>query len=268
MNIRFATKQDITQLKHIWKICFGDSDAYIHNFFQHIFVPEQTVVATTESIVVGVVYLLPAKLKNAPFMYGYAIGVLPEYRGLGYTQMMLSFVKKESQKKQFLFGLHPANEKLSSFYQKIGLKEMYGLKFVDTSSCKNESSCALYDLDATEFFQLREAAYQNLVSWNAKMISYIMRETREYGGFAKKIKINGNTRLLFGIYNDNSILIKETTMTDDEIKAFSAAIKSYFNAEQIFWFLPSWSTFKGEIQTTILGFGDKDSQTYMNLFLD
>lgn len=268
MEIRFATNQDITQLKKIWKICFGDRDAYIHEFFQNNFVPEQTVVAESDNLVVGVVYLLPAKLKNKPFMYGYAIGVLPEYRGMGYTQKMLSFVQSESRRKQFLFGLHPANEKLSSFYQKIGLNIMYGLKFVDTSNFANKSSCVLYDIDATEFFQLREAAYQNLVSWDVNMISYILRETPEYGGFARKIIIHGNTRLLFGICNDNMVLIKETTMTDDEIKDFSASIKSYFNAEQIFWFLPSWSTLEGEIQTTVLGFEDENNDVYMNLFLD
>ena len=268
MEIRFATNQDITQLKEIWKICFGDSDAYIHEFFQHNFVPEQTVVAARDNLVVGVVYLLPAKLKNKPFMYGYAIGVLPEYRGLGYTQKMLSFVKDESQKKQFLFGLHPANEKLSTFYQKIGLKEMYRLKYVDTSNFANKSTCVFYDINAREFVELRETAYQNLVSWDTKMISYILQETREFGGFAKKIMLNGNTRVLFGVCHDNIVLIKETTMTDDEIKAFSASIKSYFTAEQIFWFLPSWSTLEGEIQTTILGFEDNDSEVYMNLFLD
>ncbi len=268
MEIRFATYQDIKQLKKIWKICFGDCDAYIHAFFQHNFVPEQTVVVASDNLVVGVAYLLPAKLKNKPFMYGYAIGVLPEYRGQGYTQKMLSFVKEESQKKRFLFGLHPANEKLSSFYQKIGLKGMYRLKYVDTSDFANESSCAFYDIDATEFVELREAAYKNLVSWDANMISYILQETREYGGFAKKIIIHGNTRLLFGVCHDNMVLIKETTMTDDEIKDFSASIKLYFNAEQIFWHLPSWSTLAGEIQTTILGFEDKNNDVYMNLFID
>lgn len=268
MEIRFAANQDIAQLKEIWKICFGDSDAYIHEFFQHNFVPEQTVVAVRDNLVVGVVYLLPAKLKDKPFMYGYAIGVLPEYRRLGYTQKMLSFVKEESQKKRFLFGLHPANEKLSSFYQKIGLKEMYCLKFVDTSNFANKFSCDLYDIEATEFFQLRKAAYQNLVSWDTKMISFILQETRASGGFAKKIMLNGRSRLLHGVCHDNKVLIKETTMTDDEIKAFSAAIKLYFNAEQIFWFLPSWSMLEGEIQTTVLGFENKNSEVYMNLFLD
>ncbi len=268
MNIRFATSQDITQLKDIWKICFGDSDAYIHEFFQYNFMPKQTVVAVTDNLVVGVVYLLPAKLKNTPFMYGYAIGVLPEYRGMGYTQKMLSFVQSESRRKRFLFGLHPANEKLSSFYQKIGLKEMYRLKFVDTSNFTNKSSCVLCDVTAAEYFQLREAAYRDFVSWDAKMISFILQETRASGGFAKKIEINGNTRLLFGICGDNSVIIKETTMTDDEIKALSASIKSYFNAEKIFWYLPNWSTLEGEIQTTILGFEDNNSEIYMNLFLD
>ena len=75
-------------------------------------------------------------------------------------------------------------------------------------------------------------------------------------------------RVLLGICKDNAVLIKETTMTDEEIKAFSAFIKSYFHADQISFLLPTSSTLQGEIKTMILGFDDSDRETYMNLFLD
>ena len=45
MIIRFANKTDIPQLKSIWKVCFGDSDEYIDFFFDHMFKPENAVVA-------------------------------------------------------------------------------------------------------------------------------------------------------------------------------------------------------------------------------
>ncbi len=268
MKVRYANHQDIPQLKNIWKICFGDSDLYIDNFLKQIFMPENTVVVEMNHHVVGVVYLLPAKLGSTPFMYGYAIGVLPEHRGKGYTQKMLLFIKNESQKKGFVFGLHPANDKLFSFYKQIGLKEMYGLKLVNASDFAYDSVCELIDITPEEFFRLRDAAFPNLVLWDLKMISYILHETCSFGGFAKKIIINQNVRVLLGICKDNAVLIKETTMTDEEIKAFSASIKSYFHADQIFFLLPTSSTLQGEIRTMILGFDDSDRETYMNLFLD
>ncbi len=268
MEVRFACNDDIESLKSIWKICFNDSDAYINSFFQFVFQAEKTVVTVCDEKVVGVVYMLPATFKKQSFMYGYAIGVLPEYRGRSYTQKMLDFIKTKSENDQFLFGLHPANESLFSFYKKIGLKEMYALKKVNASNFVGKTNCVIDDASEEEYYIHRETAFPVLVSWDKQMLSYILMQTKAYGGFAKKLFINGNARMLLGTCHNNCLSIQETTMTDDEIYASSAFLKAHFHADKLIFYLPATSGLDGEIETTILGFGNDQKDVYMNLFLD
>ena len=268
MNIRFSDKTDILQLKHIWKVCFGDSDDYIDTFFQHLYAPGQTVVACSGKTAIGVVYLLKASLLHTEFLYGYAIGVLPDFRGNSVCQKMLEFIHKEAKQKNFLFGLHPANDKLFSFYKRIGLLEMYRLKTADASGFDGSASFYLSDITAGDYFYMREQAFAPLVSWDEKMLAYIITETRSAGGFAKKILIDGRERILLGRVYNKTVFVKETTMSDDEIKIASHFLKQYFHAEKIVYTLPETSVLNGKIDVTVLGFESGRRGIYMNLFLD
>ena len=100
------------------------------------------------------------------------------------------------------------------------------------------------------------------------MLSYILMQTKAYGGFVKKLSINGNVRILLGTCNDRCLFVQETTMTDDEICASSSFLKQYFHASKIKFYLPVISKLDGKIETTILGFDNKQKDVYMNLFLD
>lgn len=268
MEIRFSNKTDVTQLKYIWKVCFGDSDDYIDFFFQKLFKPNQTVVACCEGKTIGVVYLLKATLLQTDFMYGYAIGVLPEYRGNSACQQMVDFIREEAKQKDFLFGLHPANEKLFSFYKRIGLKEMYRLKTVDASNFHGSNCFLLKDITAKDYFRLREQTFENIVSWDVQMIDYIITEAKATSGFAKKINIDGQEKLLLGRVYNNTVFVKETTMSDADIKAASHFIKHFFRAAKIVYTLPIESVLTDKMDTTILGFENERQDVYMNLFLD
>ncbi len=269
MNIRFSDKGDIPQLKYIWKVCFGDSDDYIDMFFQKLYNPSQTVVMCCGDMPVGAVYLLKASLFETDFMYGYAIGVLPEFRGKSVCQKMLEFIREDAKKKNFLFGLHPANENLSSFYKRIGLEEMYRLKTVDASNFKQSGSFILTDISAKDYFAFREQTFTPLVSWDIKMIDYMITEANTSGGFAKKIMIGSKERIMLGKVFDNTVYVKETTMSDTEIEAASLFLKDYFHADKIFYDLPNQSLLRGKTDAAILGFGSgRHGEVYMNLFLD
>jgi len=268
LDIRFATNADIPQLKNIWKTCFGDSDSYIDLFFAHLFVPEQTIVACDKSLPIGVVYTLRAELDNKEFRYGYAIGVLPEYRGKNVCKAMLDTIRQQAEKEGFLFGLHPANKKLFSFYKKIGLTEMFQLKIVDASHYTNKQPLILEDVSAEEYFTLRKQSFKLLVSWDKNMISYMIKETHATGGFVHKIQLDTNSRILLGKVLGDTIFIKETTLNDDEIKAVSQGLMQHFSANKILYYLPASSKLCGTEETMILGFENQDTDVYMNLFLD
>ena len=264
IKLRYAVADDIPTLKNLWQICFGDRMRYINVFFEKMFIAENTVVAEVDNRVAGVVYILERTLLGKRFMYGYAIGVFPEYRGNSICDKMLNFIKNKAEKENCIFGLHPANDKLTEFYKRIGLDEMYFLKEVDASEFCSDAMYDLEEIDVDEFYNLRKMAFENCVEWNKDALAYIL----ENGEVVKKITLQQKALYFVLSKQDSTVLVKETNATDDEIKDVSTSIKRCFCAENITYLLSSESTLQGAIKPMVLGFSDKNPDVYMNLFLD
>ncbi len=264
IKLRQATKEDIPTLKKLWQICFGDRMRYIDVFFEKMFVAENTIVAEVEEKLAGVTYILERSLSGKKFMYGYAIGVFPEYRGNNICEKMLKFAKNKAIDENAIFGLHPANDKLSEFYKKIGLNEMYFLKEVDASDFKSDKIYELEDISSDELYDLRNKAFENCVEWDKNALNYIL----ENGEIVKKVTLQQNAVYFVISEQDNRLVVKETNATDDEIKMLTSTIKHNYNIEKIIYLLQSKSTLHGVIKPVVLGFAAEDESVYMNLFLD
>lgn len=264
MKIRYAEQKDISELKKIWKVCFGDSDEYINNFFSCLFSVQNTVVAEVNNRVAGVTYMISAKLKEGDFMYGYAIGVLPEFRGQSICKEMLDFIKKIAKTKGFIFGLHPANEKLEKFYKRIGLKPMYSLKEVILGFDSPDVECEISDISSNEIVKIRKNTFANLVEWDEKIIEFI----KNNGGCVKKITLQQKTAYFFIRKEADVLVIYETSADDEFIKLINSHLKKEYNVKRIKYILSSKTTLQGVENVYIYGFSDKDDSIYMNLFLE
>ena len=264
VTLRYAKVNDIPTLKNLWQICFGDRMRYIDVFFERMFKAENTIISEVDSKIAGVVYLLERTLRGERFLYGYAIGVFPEYRGNNICEKMLAFVKEKAERERCIFGLHPANEKLAEFYKRIGLNEMYYLKEVDASNINSEKVFELQDVTADEFCKMRKEAFNNCVEWDEGAMRYIL----ENGEDVKKIPLQ-NKDIYFVISKRKEyVLIKETNASDSEVILLNGSMKEYCKTDKIIYLLKSESTLQGEIKPEILGFSPKDCEVYMNLFLD
>lgn len=264
VKLRQATKEDIPTLKNLWQICFGDRMRYIDVFFEKMFVAENTIVAEVDKKIAGVVYILERSLSGKKFMYGYAIGVFPEYRGNNICEKMLGFAKIKAKKENAIFGLHPANDKLSDFYKRIGLNEMYFLKEVDASGFESDVIYKLEDICADEFYDLRKNTFDNCVEWDKNALNYIL----ENGENVKKITLQEKTVYFVISKQENRVVVKETNATDDEIKTLTSTLKHNYQTENITYLLQNKSTLQGVTKPVILGYSDKDEGVYMNLFFD
>ena len=264
MKIRYAEQKDIPELKSLWKVCFGDSDEYIDNFFECLFDAKNTIVAKIDKRVAGVTYMIPAKLKECDFMYGYAIGVLPEFRGQSLCKKMLEFIKDLAETEDFIFGLHPANEKLEQFYQKIGLKPMYSLKEVVLDENLPDAECEISDITAEEIVKMRKNHFPELVEWDENVIDFIKENNQR----VKKITLQQKSAYFFIRKEAETVVIYETSADDSFIKTSSSCIKEKFDAKNIKYILSSKTTLQGIEKPCIYGFSDANDGVYMNLFLD
>ena len=264
IKLRYAKESDIPVLKNLWQICFGDRMRYIDVFFEKMFVAENTIIAEVDNEVAGVVYLLERTLSEKKFMYGYAIGVFPEYRGNNICETMLEFIKEKSINEGFIFGLHPANDKLTQFYKKIGLNEMYYLKETDCSHMMSDEVYEPKDIVASEFYNLRENAFKNCVKWNEAALEYIIRN----GETVKKIPLQHKMLYFVLSIQENTAFIKETNAAGDELPIVICSVKHHYNVENVICLLSKESAVNGTIKPMVLGFSERDENVYMNLFLD
>ncbi len=264
IKLRQAKATDIPELKKLWQICFNDRMRYINNFFEKIFVAENTVIAEYDSKLAGVVYILNRTLNNKKFLYGYGIGVLPELRGNNICETMLNAVKDYCSKNNLIFGLHPANEKLAEFYQRIGLNEMYYLKEVNASDFASDKKYCLSDIALDDFCTLRAEAFNNSVEWDKKILKYILEDTET----VKLITLQDKKYYFILSKSEGCVVIKETNASDEVIKMVASSIKEFYRAKYITFLLSSKSTLQGYIKPMIYGFSKKDTSVYMNLFLD
>lgn len=174
--IRISDKKMVPQLKELWKVCFGDSDGYIANFFENAYVPERTMVAVKDGRVTGAAYLFPCETGGKRASYLYAGGVFPEFRRQGIYEEMMHTWSDWCIKRDIIPFLKPADDKLWEYYTRIGFTEfMSGRRIIIENGGADE--CAIFRINAAEFERLRDERY---IKW--QHMDYILKENELCGG--------------------------------------------------------------------------------------
>ena len=140
----------IQDLSRIWEVCFGDSQEYIRLFMERRFFTCEPLVWLEDRQVMGVVYLLPCLIEGRKAYYGYAGGVLPQFRKRGIFENLLNYeavgVGREDGRKE--------GEHMSILYNKktVSLKKWGTFWLSDTpdepsqgwdGACKRTATWAL-----------------------------------------------------------------------------------------------------------------------------
>ena len=159
--IQLADKHHITELKSIWKICFGDSDKYIDLIFSKKFKPENTLVYLSQNKVVACLQMQEYNIRIydsiVPFYYQVGLCTLPEYRGKGYMgELIEKSFEILKQRNIPLSILVPAEDSLINYYNRFGFEETFdkGNKQIKLDQILNNSN----NLD--DAFDLFSRTYQ------------------------------------------------------------------------------------------------------------
>jgi len=101
-HIRIATHNDKSDFYRLWKICFGDSDAFCDWFFENRFAPEYSVVLEAEGEIVSCMqafpYIVHIRGKEIPSAMLCGVSTHPEHRGKGYMGKIFSYEMNHLQK--------------------------------------------------------------------------------------------------------------------------------------------------------------------------
>ena len=272
VRIMTANALMIPALRHLWKQCFGDEDAYVSLFFDRRFSPEQTLTAWVDDTLVGAVYLLEAEVDGHPLWYGYAVGTLPEYRGRGISRRLHETIFHMAEAQHALYAVHPQSEDLIAFYEKLGLHKGFFHKCVTLHATPADDNIfSLTELSAEAYAALRDAAFAGtgFVHWDKPAVAYAVEENRICGGFCRALTDGTSIWALFGELREDTLFLRETTMPDDVIQRAAPLLAKEFNRTTVTMRLPVSSRLEVMIEMSGMVRGEGSPKMgYLNLMLD
>ncbi|OPJ55589.1 GNAT family N-acetyltransferase [Alkalithermobacter paradoxus] len=127
MNVRIARKDDLEQIKNIWKYCFNDPDGFFNYYFQNKYKEENTLVVENEEEIISSLQMNQYKivLNNKVYDTSYIVGVstLAQARGKGSMRILMSEALRELYRRNQLISiLMPIDYRL---YRPYGYEHCY-----------------------------------------------------------------------------------------------------------------------------------------------
>lgn len=261
-----ASSEHIPDLKKIWKICFDDENIYIDFFFENKFPSCSCMVATDNGNVIGCVYLMPVSTyeygtKKKGF-YGYAIGILPEYRGRGIYARMDALIYDYIVKNNMFYILSPANEKLCNFYKSLGFTENAFVSERILSSAEKTEAYNSNKLSAEDYYRLRN--FENMIFWDKASLKYALLENEFVGG--ENLYIPSIDIFVLVRKQDDFLIVIESNVTKENIQKVTDYLCERYNTSKIRWILPP--SFDGSKILYGLSRNLKKDNYYLNLILN
>ena len=118
-QIRKAENKDKEQFQKLWRVCFGDSDAFCQWFFTNRFVPEYSVCMEADSVLLSCMQAYPVHLNvrgqlvKSALLCG--VSTHPDARKKGYMTEIFTYMMRLLHKENVILAPHtPAV--LQSYY--------------------------------------------------------------------------------------------------------------------------------------------------------
>ncbi|HNX21822.1 MAG TPA: GNAT family N-acetyltransferase [Bacteroidales bacterium] len=190
MPIRFSNHKDIPKLRQIMKIVFGDNDLFLDRFFQYKY-KNNALVYEINNEIVSIAFLLDSLMENKPISYIYGCGTLPQYRGKGFMNEILSYAYQIRNEQNFVgLCLVPASDSLFHYYRSQGFENYFYRKktnylLSDFPNLKGQD-LLLKPLSPNQYFELRNQEFStpNSLQWDLKHYELVEKEyVNEKGGF-------------------------------------------------------------------------------------
>lgn len=129
--IRFADKSSEAEIREMWKICFGDSDAYMDIYFREKYRPENTLIYIDENKKTAAsLQMLPFNFlfhnSEIPVAYYSGLCTLPEARKQGFMGALIIESFREMRIRKIpLAILVPQDNSVMRYYEKFGFARTF-----------------------------------------------------------------------------------------------------------------------------------------------
>lgn len=219
MNITLANASQKQEIKDLWQHCFCDKEEYVDLWFDTIFKPENTVVATDNGVIGALQFVfydvvVGDDIKKAAYMCG--VGVKKELRGQDIGTKMIEYTYSLLKEKgiDFIFLYSEADE----FYIKLGFSPVVSkqkFEFTPKESDMVYSISSNLD-DALFVYKKYCEKFNNYLIRTPEEFEYIHTHYPFYKGALKVLYFN-NKPVSYIVYSrdNDKITVDEVAFIDE-----------------------------------------------------
>ena len=182
MWIDYPASGHIPQLRQLWKIAFGDEDAFLDLFFRHAFAIDRCRCILTEDRIAAVLYWFDCSLENRKIAYIYAVATHPDFRNQGLCRKLMADTHQILADRGYAGAvLVPQKESLRQMYAGMGYRDCGGL---NRFACAAENrQLPVRTIGAEEFTALRRSLLPaDGVVQEGENISFLASQLQFYAG--------------------------------------------------------------------------------------
>ena len=154
MKPDYPVASDIPGLRQLWKLAFGDTDAFLDIFFSIAYAPDHCRCIRENDAVSAALYWLDMDYEGQQFAYIYAVATDPSCRGRGLCRMLMEDTAA-------VLTAHGYDSAIL-VPQDEGLRRMYGgmgylpATSIDTVFCAASDPCPVRELTAVQYAARRK----------------------------------------------------------------------------------------------------------------
>ena len=258
VEIRLSKNADVPYLKRIWKICFGDDDAYIEFFFNNKYKENQTLVLLCDREIAAMATMIPTKITtpnsekyNSVMLYGIATD--PKYQGKGFSTKIMDYAKEYLLKNKVdIISLVPAEEDLIKFYSNRGYSAGFYIKeskftyeTIQGLTGNETNKIIIKSAKPEEYNNIRNKRLRDklYVEYSNDEIIYQKKLSKESGGDIYTIDMNGIKGCLVAErINNEKVIIKELLIPENLVDEALMEITNLLPAKEYILRLPAYRT--------------------------
>ena len=144
---------DMAQLRRLWELAFGDTDAFLDSFFETAFSSDRCLFLKAEEKIAAALYWFDCEYDGRKAAYVYAVATHPDFRGRGLCRKLMgethALLKAQGYDAVLLV---PQDTGLRKMYAAMGYQDATS---VSEFACEAGEPLALAEVGARDYAALR-----------------------------------------------------------------------------------------------------------------
>lgn len=219
--IRFATEENLNELKALWAKTFGDPQQAIDLYFKEGCQLSDVLVDIEGGRLCAMASMLPLRLacggQSVEGRYIYAVATDESERGKGRSTRLLEYAHTVMKEQGVAASiLVPASEGLFSFYERRGYRRAFRLQRRSVSAAELQKNAVpphkFSSCGAERYYQLRKIAFAEcapFAEWEEPQLRFAMQLARLYGAEIFHIRTDAGEAAAYGICQQGMVTVKE-----------------------------------------------------------